>query len=80
MDPRWHVTKPLGFSSFPMEIAPTPKSWVETTGNLVFHREHGKGGHFAALERPADMKKDVVDFVAQVWPGIKAGTKELPIR
>jgi hypothetical protein len=43
-----------------------------------------QGGHFAALERPADMKKDVTNFVEQVWPGIltgeKGSKKELPLR
>jgi hypothetical protein len=39
-----------------------------------------QGGHFAALERAEDMKKDITDFVEQVWPGIKREMKELPLR
>lgn len=35
-----YIHKPLGFSYFPVELFPVPKSWVETTGNLVFWREH----------------------------------------
>ncbi|OJJ48645.1 hypothetical protein ASPZODRAFT_130746 [Penicilliopsis zonata CBS 506.65] len=62
--------KPLGYSYYPMELAPFPKSWVETIGNLVFFREHQKGGHFAALERPQDFTNDLVEFIEQVWPGI----------
>ncbi|KAH8703842.1 Alpha/Beta hydrolase protein [Talaromyces proteolyticus] len=69
-DPRWYIHKPLGFSSFPMELAPVPRSWVETTGNLVYWRQHQKGGHFAALEQPRELKTDVTKFVDQVWPGI----------
>ncbi|KII93470.1 hypothetical protein PLICRDRAFT_49516 [Plicaturopsis crispa FD-325 SS-3] len=65
--PDWFVAKPLGFSSYPEEIAIPPKSWVEKTGNLVFYREHDKGGHFAALERTDQFVKDIEDFVKQVW-------------
>ena len=41
-NPNWYVHKPLGFSWFPKELAPIPRAWVQTTGNLVFHREHNK--------------------------------------
>jgi microsomal epoxide hydrolase len=69
-NPEWHIHKPLGFSWFPKEIAPIPKTWVETTGNLVWHRQHDKGGHFAALERPDVLLDDFEDFVNQVWPDV----------
>ncbi|KAL1961992.1 hypothetical protein VTN77DRAFT_683 [Rasamsonia byssochlamydoides] len=67
--PQWHIKKPLGYSWFPKEVAPIPRAWAATTGNLVFHRQHTQGGHFAALEQPETLKKDVTDFIAQVWPG-----------
>ena len=44
-DPKWYINKPMGFSWFPKELAPIPQAWVETTGNLVFHREHAKVSH-----------------------------------
>lgn len=79
-----YIEKPLGFSSFPKELLPVPRSWIETTGNLVHFKNHDKvcsytsggpsdmiqGGHFAALEKPEDLKTDVSEFVDQVWPGI----------
>jgi microsomal epoxide hydrolase len=65
-NPDWKITKPMGFSWFPYELAPIPKSWVETTGNLVFHRAHDRGGHFAALERPEVLLRDFQDFVQQI--------------
>ncbi len=63
--PEYHIRPPkkLGFSYFPLEIAPIPRSWVETSGNLVFWREHDKGGHFAALEQPAAVLQDLEEFV-----------------
>ncbi|KAJ5115901.1 hypothetical protein N7456_000249 [Penicillium angulare] len=69
-DPRSYIKKPFGFSHFPKELAPLPRSWIETTGNLVFWNQHHKGGHFAALEQPEALKTDLVNFVQQVWPGI----------
>ncbi|TFK31278.1 Alpha/Beta hydrolase protein [Crucibulum laeve] len=64
---QWHINKPFGFSWFPKEIAPVPRSWAATTGNLVFFRQHLKGGHFAAIERPEALWKDFEDFITQVW-------------
>ncbi|KAF9892940.1 hypothetical protein FE257_000532 [Aspergillus nanangensis] len=43
---RWYIKKPLGFSYFPVELFPVPKSW---------------GGHFAALEKPKELKADLSD-------------------
>ncbi|KAH8809006.1 Alpha/Beta hydrolase protein [Xylogone sp. PMI_703] len=67
MDPRWYINKPLGFSYFPKELVPIPQSWIETTGNLVFWRQHEKGGHFAALEQPREFAEDIVAFAEQIW-------------
>ena len=64
---KWHVNKPLGYSWFPKEINPIPKAWIETTGNLVFYRQHEKGGHFAALERPRELWSDVEEFLKIAW-------------
>ncbi|KAF5720915.1 microsomal epoxide hydrolase [Fusarium globosum] len=64
--PKWKISKPLGYSWFPFELAPIPVSWVKTTGNLVFWRDHERGGHFAALERPEDLLKDFGEFVEQI--------------
>ncbi|KAL4988285.1 Alpha/Beta hydrolase protein [Aspergillus falconensis] len=65
-----YIHKPLGFSYFPKELMPTPKSWVEKTGNLVYFNQHSEGGHFAALEQPKKFKEDLTEFVSQIWPGV----------
>lgn len=60
--------KPMGFSWFPYELIPTPRSWTElSTDNLVFYKEHEKGGHFAALEGPGVLWGDVEEFVKKAW-------------
>src|SRR6185437_14013893 len=47
------VTVPVGFTTFPDEIFPAPRSWVEQSyPNLTYFHEADRGGHFAAWEEP----------------------------
>lgn len=64
-----HLTKPIGYSWFPLELMPIPVSWVRHTGNLVWYKHHSEGGHFAAMEKPELLLQDVEDFVQDAWPG-----------
>ena len=54
------------YSLFPKELRPVPKSWAATTGDLSWFRQHESGGHFAAFEKPAEMKQDLEDFLRHV--------------
>jgi microsomal epoxide hydrolase len=45
-EPRWFIHKPFGFSYFPRELMAVPRSWVETTGNLVYWSQHDKVSFF----------------------------------
>lgn len=66
-DVEYYCKKPMGYSYFPLDIGPSPRSWAATTGNLVWYRQHQIGGHFAALEKPEELLQDVEDFVKQIW-------------
>ncbi|WP_344382930.1 epoxide hydrolase family protein [Georgenia ruanii] len=47
------VSLPVGFTTFPGEIIPAPRTWVETVyPNVVYFNEVDRGGHFAAWEEP----------------------------
>ncbi|MEU7613139.1 epoxide hydrolase [Micromonospora sp. NPDC049204] len=47
------VTVPVGFTTFPGEIWPAPRSWAETVyPGLAYFNEADRGGHFAAWEEP----------------------------
>ena len=61
--PQYYIDKPFGYLLFPKEIMPVPKAWAETTGDLSFFRQHDAGGHFAALECPAESKRDMEEFL-----------------
>jgi len=62
-----YMKKPLGYSLFPFELVPMPISWVKSKGNLVFAKDHEKGGHFAALEQPQLLMQDLEEFIQKVW-------------
>ncbi|KAJ9661648.1 hypothetical protein H2198_001824 [Neophaeococcomyces mojaviensis] len=67
-NPRYRIQEPkmMGFSWFPMELAPIPISWIGATGNLIWSKQHDKGGHFAAFEQPHALWSDVEEFVQVV--------------
>ncbi len=47
------VAVPVGFTTFPGEIWPAPRSWVEKFyPTLTYFNEVDRGGHFAAWEEP----------------------------
>jgi pimeloyl-ACP methyl ester carboxylesterase len=47
------VAVPVGFTTFPGEIWPAPRSWVEQAyPTLTYFNEVDRGGHFAAWEEP----------------------------
>ena len=47
------VSIPVGFTTFPGEIWPAPRSWVEKVyPSLAYFNQVDRGGHFAAWEEP----------------------------
>jgi pimeloyl-ACP methyl ester carboxylesterase len=47
------VSMPVGFTTFPGEIFPAPRSWVEQSyPKLTYFNRVDRGGHFAAWEEP----------------------------
>ncbi|KAF8610268.1 alpha/beta-hydrolase [Ceratobasidium sp. AG-I] len=58
---QWSPT-PFGFSRFPKEIIPCPLEWAGLRQNLVYSKEHQKGGHFAAWEVPELLADDIRKF------------------
>ena len=52
----------IGLSHFPKELRVYPKTWARTQGDVVFQREHERGGHFAAWERPEAIVHDLRDM------------------
>ncbi|PVH74729.1 alpha/beta-hydrolase [Cadophora sp. DSE1049] len=64
--PDWYCKKPIGYSYFPYELGPVPLAWAKTTGNIVWHRAHQAGGHFAAIEKPKELFEDQEEFISSL--------------
>jgi len=57
-----HVQPPLGVALFPAELPMPPRSWVERSFSVQRWTTMSRGGHFAALEYPEDLAKEIRDF------------------
>ena len=52
------LSLPVAFTVFPGEIFQAPRSWAEKVyPNLIYFNEVDKGGHFAAWEEPAALRR-----------------------
>ena len=59
------VDVPTGYAAFPKEILRPPRSLAARTyTNLRRWTEMEKGGHFAALEQPQALARDIIGFFA----------------
>ncbi|WP_406643023.1 epoxide hydrolase family protein [Amycolatopsis sp. WGS_07] len=51
---------PVAVTVFPKDIPRLPRSWIEDTyRNLIHYGEADKGGHFAALEQPEILVREI---------------------
>jgi len=60
------ITVPVGFAKFPKELPTPPRSYIEKGFNIQHWTEMPAGGHFAAMEQPNLLAKDIKDFFAAV--------------
>lgn len=56
------VEVPTGVAVFPHEIVRLPRSWVSYRYNVIHWTIHRLGGHFAALEVPSMLARDLRNF------------------
>ncbi|HZI64941.1 MAG TPA: epoxide hydrolase, partial [Thermoanaerobaculia bacterium] len=59
---RGRVDVPVGYAEFPREIFRPPRSWVEPHYAIARWTTMPRGGHFAALEEPELLARDIRDF------------------
>ncbi|MDE2630088.1 MAG: epoxide hydrolase [Alphaproteobacteria bacterium] len=61
--PGARIEKPVAIARFPVDLIPfPPRSQVERSMNVKRWTEFSEGGHFAALERPAEFVADLQAF------------------
>jgi pimeloyl-ACP methyl ester carboxylesterase len=63
LGPGEKVIVPCGFALFPKDLFPLPpQSWIERGYNVVHRVDMKDGGHFAAMEKPAELVADMREF------------------
>ncbi|XP_068088771.1 epoxide hydrolase 1-like [Hyperolius riggenbachi] len=66
------VYVPIGIAAFPCELRHVPRVWAkERFKNIVTYTYMPRGGHFAALEEPELLARDVQNFVSKVEKNAK---------
>lgn len=60
------VKVPVAFAKFPKELPTPPRSYIEKGFNIQHWTEMPKGGHFAAMEQPELLVKDMKDFFIEL--------------
>lgn len=56
------VSVPVGFVKFPKELPTPPRSYIEKGFNIQHWTEITQGGHFAAMEQPHLLARDIREF------------------
>jgi len=66
---KWKVKSKVGYSAFPFEIGRVYQQDLEAAceGPVIYYKEHDAGGHFPALDCPADFVEDIREFFGQNW-------------
>lgn len=57
---------PTGIAVFPKEPWRSPRAWAEARFNVTRWTEFEHGGHFAALEQPGPLARDITEFFRTV--------------
>ncbi|KAJ8076630.1 hypothetical protein AAF712_000269 [Marasmius tenuissimus] len=66
MAPKIPAPVAVGVSCFPKDVGYVPKWWADVfMPNIVFWKEHEKGGHFPSIEVPETLMSDV-----QAWADV----------
>ena len=59
------ISQPMAGAIFKKDIMLPPRAWAENIYNIVQWNEYD-GGHFAALEKPEILAKDICDFIEKL--------------
>jgi len=61
-----YISVPLAFAEFPKELPTPPRSYIEKGFNVRHWTSMPAGGHFAAVEQPVLLSKDLMDFFSKL--------------
>jgi microsomal epoxide hydrolase len=75
-----YCAAPTGVAVFAAEIFRFPRSWCEGCYNLVRWSRFPRGGHFASLEQPRALVKDIVEFCETDAPAAARRSAPVPYK
>jgi pimeloyl-ACP methyl ester carboxylesterase len=58
----FRVEVPTGCAIFPRELVKPPRAWAEKIYNVKRWKRFESGGHFAAMEEPAALVREIREF------------------
>ncbi|MCX2486734.1 epoxide hydrolase family protein [Pedobacter sp. MR2016-24] len=61
-----YISVPLAFAEFPKELPTPPRSYIEKGFNVRHWTSMPAGGHFAAVEQPDLLSKDLLYFFSEL--------------
>jgi len=61
-----YVRVPVGFAEFPKELPTPPRLYIEKGFNICHWTKMPAGGHFAAVEQPGLLSKDILNFFSNI--------------
>ena len=64
--PMGPITVPTAIAAFPHDVLPVPREWAERHFPVVRYTEMPWGGHFTALEAPAEFADDIAAFMEKI--------------
>ncbi len=64
--PTEKVEVPTGCAIFPREVYKAPLAWAKASYHVTHYEVYEEGGHFAAMEQPEVLAKDLRSFFATV--------------
>ena len=66
-------TVPTAFAMFPKDLSSPPREWADRFFNVERWTEMPSGGHFAALEEPEMLVRDIREFFRPFRTGSRSG-------
>jgi microsomal epoxide hydrolase len=65
LPPMGHIDVPTGVALFAADILLPPRKWAEQNLNIAHWTLMPRGGHFAAMEEPELLARDIREFYRQ---------------
>lgn len=67
LPPQKRIEVPTAITSFPYDVLPAPREWIEKNYPVIMYKEMKHGGHFTALEQPKEFAENISQFMNVIF-------------